>query len=124
MNIKQNTIFVTQSMFIMIKKISILFLFISLFVTCGKKVENSNADFIGYWTGSDGQYYYTLNIESNSKATYNRCFTGANCVENKGKARIRNGKLKIGDLLFTIEVPPTNTGSGWTAKLSGISFTR
>lgn len=92
--------------------------------SCKKKAAEVNPDYIGYWTGSDSEKSYSLEIQSSSKAVYNR-YKDFSTVEVKGRAKIKGNTLKVLTKKFTIDQEPRqdalNPGT-YTMILDGIMF--
>lgn len=98
------------------------------FTACKKKVAQVNADYVGYWEGSDGDAYYYIDIDSDSKARYQKV-SGFSNVDMSGKAKIKGDKLKILLKKFHVDQHPkqdTSTYSYdvWTMVLDGITYYR
>ena len=101
------------------------------FSGCGKLVQNSDADFIGSWQGSDGIYCYTLTIDKKSHGQFASChltcYTGSqiDCNVNNGKARIKGSELFIGIKKISIDKFPTeNKSNEMVCQLNGIIYTK
>ncbi|MGV3629773.1 MAG: hypothetical protein ACO1O6_01130 [Bacteroidota bacterium] len=113
------------------KKMNLLTLsvFMLLFMfSCKKPVTEVNTDFVGNWSGSDSEAGYTINIQSDSQASYLK-LKGASQVNVTGKAKIKGDKLKIFTKKFHIDQFPTRQDPvSWTEEveylmvLDGIEF--
>ncbi|MGV3629774.1 MAG: hypothetical protein ACO1O6_01135 [Bacteroidota bacterium] len=115
------------------KKINLLALsiFLLLFAfSCKKKVNEVNSDFIGYWTASDPESSYLINIMEDSEAVYYK-ETGNKDKDVRGNARVRNDKLTIFTKSFHIDEfpvqtsPPTISGDlgEYRMVLDGLEYT-
>ena len=73
---------------------------------CGKKAIRSDPNYEGFWSGSDGATFYTIEIDANSKGTYIEQATTV--ITESGKVRIQNNQtlLKIGSKKLDLQQTP------------------
>lgn len=109
------------------KKVTLIsFLFLFVIFSCKKKVTDVNTDYVGNWSGSDSEAGYTINIKSDSKASYLK-LKGGSETNVSGKARIEDDLLKIFTKKFKIDQAPkldnspTYPGS-YLMILDGVEF--
>lgn len=92
--------------------------------SCGKKIEEVNPNFIGFWQGSDATKSYTIRIEEDGQGRYS--YTGGGEMGSaEGRVRYRNGKLKIGPFKgLEINNEPKLLAGVWTMEADGVTYTR
>ena len=104
---------------------------IFLLGSCKKKVTNTTttsniiSDFVGDWSGNDNVSTYSLLINSNGNAYYEKN-TGALSIDANGKAIISNSRLTVGTKFFTIVKKPaidTTASNKWIMNLDNIIYT-
>ena len=102
----------------------ILLSFFFIFSSCGKKIEEVNPDYIGFWQGNDDVKSYTIRIEENGQGRYS--YVGGGEMGNaEGRVRYRNGKLKIGPFKgLEVSKEPTLSAGLWTMEADGILYVR
>lgn len=93
------------------------------FQSC-KKVDSTNPDFIGLWTGATTSKDYVIDIESNSEGRYQESNGLLNSDEWEGKARYKNGKLKIGMKKLEVDQLPNGSEAGSTMVVEGVTYVR
>lgn len=96
-------------------------------LSCKKKAAEVNSNYVGNWSGSDSEAGYTINIKSDSEASYLK-LKGASHTEVEGKARIKGNMLKIFTKKFTIDSEPkldnSSSDPSYIMTLDGIEFKR
>lgn len=114
-------------------KKSLFLVLVSAFLvsSCGKLVTDSYPDFVGTWVSTDFTNNYTLVIEENNDARYDRMNASGDTVETfLGTARIKsNNVMVIGNLKLKINDYPSfdasyGTSGAWVCKLEGWPFIR
>lgn len=113
------------------KKITILsFLLLFMIFSCKKKITEVNNDYVGSWSAYDSEASYSIDIDSDSKASYFK-YKGYSKTEVSGTARIKGGNtLKILTKKFKIDQTPIqeiDTFSGsmtYLMILDGIEYRR
>ena len=92
--------------------------------SCGKKVEEVNSDFIGFWNGQDSAKTYTIRIESDGQGRYSS-MGGGQSTNAEGRVRYRNGNLRFGPFKsLEVETYPTLSSEGWIMKVEGIEYVK
>jgi hypothetical protein len=100
-----------------------IFIIAICFSTCGKKVENANPAYIGYWWASMADKEYVLVINDESEATYTITSSLLDETKYTGKARISGEKLKIGRKSFHIDQEPQTSPCGaCTLIIDGVTL--
>ena len=114
------------------KTLFTLAIFALLLMSCGKPVSEVNPDFIGTWVSTDLTNGYTLVIQPNNEARWDRTnlSTGDTVETFLGTAKIKdNDKMVIGNLKLQIDEYPTfdpnlGTAGEWICKLETWPFVR
>lgn len=92
--------------------------------SCGKKIEEVNPDFIGFWQGNDDTKSYTIRIEEDGQGRYS--YVGGGQMGNsEGRVRYRNGKLKIGPFTgLEVNQEPELSAGVWIMEVEGVIYFR
>lgn len=102
-------------------KYYLILLLALLFISCGKKVSEVDANYIGIWEGADNNGVYSIRIDEESNGRYS--FVGDSEMDAaEGKARINNSTLTISLKRLSIDSPPTENEGKWTMIIDGITY--
>lgn len=92
--------------------------------SCGKKIEEVNTDFIGYWQGSDDTKAYTIRIKEDGQGRYSYVGDGE-MGNSEGRVRYQKGKLKIGPFTgLEVNEEPTLNAGFWKMKVENVEYVR
>jgi hypothetical protein len=112
------------------KRLLILGLLVLFFIGCRKSNIGEYQNYVGNWTGYEGDVNYKLRIRSNGDSFYDekverKGYLGdksSKSVSYKGKFVLENSTLKIGLKKLTIHQEPLIVNGTWVLKLNNIEL--
>ena len=106
-----------------IKSIVIMSLVFVAMISCNKELAiDVDPLYIASWEADDGEATYSLSIDIWGFAYYEK-IKGAVTTEGNGRAKIKDGKLHIGLIKFTIDqAPGYNAQNELIMILDGVTY--
>ncbi len=92
-------------------------------ISCKKDIYESDKTYAGNWTGKDGKYVYTLDIDESSNAVFEIMLDTETKESHSGKMRKENEKLVMSGLyVFTAIVEPYKLDTAITFVLHNYEY--
>lgn len=107
------------------KKVILIVLAAFLVMGCRKSNIDEYQSYIGLWAATSNDNDYTLNVNDDGQATYNKLSTNSGTSTTYSGKFIKKGStLKIGLKKFTINKEPALYNGKWRLTMDDIEYTK